>query len=85
MVILIGARKGLLPLETKGRVENPEEERRLFYVGMTRAKEELIITSSKEQSEYLKDLQEQDTVYVTEEKSRVQKKIKKISLFDFLD
>ena len=85
VVIINGARKGLLPLETKGRVENPEEERRLFYVGMTRAKEELIITSSKEQSEYLKDLQEQDTVYVTEEKSREQKKIKQISLFDFLD
>ena len=38
VVIINGARKGLLPLETKGKAENPEEERRLFYVGMTRAR-----------------------------------------------
>lgn len=33
-----------------------EEERRLFYVGMTRAKEELILITSPEESEFLSDL-----------------------------
>lgn len=53
--------------ETKGRAflhsdsaalsaADAEEERRLFYVGMTRAKDELILTTSGAPSPFLSDL-----------------------------
>lgn len=42
-VIIISANDGVTPLMRKEEIENPEEERRLFYVAMTRAKEELSV------------------------------------------
>ena len=55
-VLLAGLKAGSLPLETKGRPADLEEERRLFYVGMTRAKEELILTTAGEPSLFLANL-----------------------------
>ncbi len=43
-VFLAGLTDGAFPLRRKGTVENLEEERRLFFVGVTRAREELILT-----------------------------------------
>ncbi len=43
VVLLAGAEEGKLPLENGREPADIEEERRLFYVGMTRAKEELVI------------------------------------------
>jgi DNA helicase II / ATP-dependent DNA helicase PcrA len=44
-VFLAGLEEGLLPHSRSiDRPENVEEERRLFYVGMTRAKESLVLT-----------------------------------------
>ena len=43
-VFLIGAEDGLLPHERSKRDGVPDEERRLFYVGMTRAMRSLVIT-----------------------------------------
>ena len=40
-----GVEDGLLPMERED--SNEDEERRLLYVGMTRAKDELILTSTK--------------------------------------
>ena len=40
-VIIISVKEGTTPLIRKGSIENPEEERRLFYVAMTRAKNDL--------------------------------------------
>ena len=54
VVFLYGAEQGSIPLESEKHPADREEERRLFYVGMTRAKEELILTSSGEISEFLK-------------------------------
>lgn len=49
VVFICGATDGLLPLrDAEGVCADPDEERRLFYVGMTRAREELIITVAKE-------------------------------------
>ena len=55
---------GLLPLVEAPVGRNPdpaaveayEEERRLFYVGMTRAREELILLTGPEPSPFLDDL-----------------------------
>lgn len=55
-VFLCGARRGLIPLESQRRPADPEEERRLFYVGMTRAKDELVLLTSKEPSPFLDEI-----------------------------
>jgi uncharacterized protein (TIGR00375 family) len=46
VVFLAGAEEGLLPCSLWNDV-NMEEERRLFYVGLTRAKERLLLTTSE--------------------------------------
>lgn len=56
VVFICGAENGLIPLENEKHPADKEEERRLFYVGMTRAKEELVITASGEFSEFLEEL-----------------------------
>ena len=53
LVILPGIEEGILPT-TRSLVSNDaiEEERRLFYVGITRAKEHLLITTAKHRYSY---------------------------------
>lgn len=66
VVFLAGVNREILPLESAGEPVNTEEERRLFYVGMTRAKEELILLSSGEPSSFIDEipaeLLEQETI-----------------------
>ncbi|HJB15165.1 MAG TPA: UvrD-helicase domain-containing protein [Candidatus Blautia excrementipullorum] len=83
-VILYGAGKGELPLENGKYPSDMEEERRLFYVGMTRAKEELIITYTKDPSPFLAELDEKS---VKRERAGREKNAEtgvQMSLFDFL-
>ena len=48
VVFLPGLEEGLLPhFNTQGRPEDVEEERRLFYVGMTRARERLLLSACR--------------------------------------
>ncbi len=57
VVILAGLKRGVLPLETPyGRETDPAEERRLLYVGMTRAKDELILMTHPDESPFLRDI-----------------------------
>ncbi|MBC8536140.1 UvrD-helicase domain-containing protein [Feifania hominis] len=57
VVFLYGVERGTLPLEMPGREETDvEEERRLFYVGMTRARDELVMLASREQSPFLNEI-----------------------------
>jgi len=47
VVFLAGCEEGLLPYLPPGRDADVEEERRLFYVGMTRAQEKLILLRAR--------------------------------------
>ncbi len=56
VVFLCGVSKGTLPLEAPGRPADLQEERRLFYVGMTRAIDELILLTNDDPSPFLSDI-----------------------------
>ena len=68
-VFIVGCEEGILPYQRQGEPADIEEERRLFYVGMTRAQQKLILTHARsrflfgrkqqnEPSRFLKDIEE---------------------------
>lgn len=83
VTFLYGANKGMIPYESESHPSDPEEERRLFYVGMTRAKDELILTTSKEPSAFLADLPDQ-WLNRQEAEEKKETRARQMSLFDFL-
>lgn len=56
VVFLAGLSAGAFPLQREGVVPDLEEERRLLFVGMTRARDELILTTAYPFSEFLNEL-----------------------------
>jgi len=44
VVFIVGCEEGLLPYQRKGEATDIEEERRLFYVGLTRARHKVVLT-----------------------------------------
>lgn len=52
VVFIVGCEEGLLPLRRDGEVEDIEEERRLFYVGCTRAKKNLYISYARNRNRF---------------------------------
>lgn len=84
VVLIYGVRKGNIPLEREKEKGNQEEERRLFYVGMTRAREELILLTSPEPSVFLEDLPDEVIVREQTGKSRINGGGRQLSLFEFM-
>ncbi len=56
VVFLCGINQGVLPYDSEHRKADIQEERRLFFVGMTRAKEELLLLTSQEPSPFLDEI-----------------------------
>ncbi|MGH7601207.1 MAG: ATP-dependent helicase, partial [bacterium] len=74
VVFIVGCEETLLPMQFPGLITEAEEERRLFYVGMTRAKEQLYLLRAKRRplfgranenspSRFLADIEEQLKAY----------------------
>lgn len=99
-VILYGVKKGMIPFEYTGkapsnkeagalkhaaREKDMEEERRLLYVGITRAKEELIMTESGESSVFTECLSDETVI---REKSGSKNSLwnggRQMNLFEFM-
>lgn len=81
-VLIFGVRRGTMPFENERHPADKEEERRLFYVGMTRAKEELILTCSGEESEFLNDVPAGLIVREQAHKMKKEETVRQLSLFD---
>ena len=97
VTIIYGVRKGAIPFEREAHLKKEnssgpretfitdiEEERRLFYVGMTRAKEELILTTSGDASVFLEDLPEESLLRESADKRKLNNGGEQLNLFDFL-
>ena len=82
VAFICGVRKGMIPYESEKHPTDIEEERRLFYVGMTRAKEELILTSSGEESEFLEDIPKEMLEREKAHKKKREEAGRQMSLFD---
>ncbi len=81
VAFIYGVEKGSIPLENEKHPSDREEECRLFYVGMTRAKEELILTTSGEESEFTGAIPADVSVYENEEKKKKEQEWQQMSLF----
>ncbi len=88
VVFLYGMDKGRFPLEYNNTDKeiSLEEERRLCYVGMTRAKEELILVCGQEASLFLNEIPAKNAKMENLEKPKKRKteKAVQMSLFDFM-
>ena len=82
VVFVYGVEEGSIPLESERYSTDKDEERRLLYVGMTRAKEELLLTSSGGASEFVDGLP--DSLVAREEAGKKKKTEEwhQMSLFD---
>lgn len=83
VTFIYGVRKGMIPFEKDGRTDL-EEERRLFYVGMTRAQEELILTVSGEESPLIGELPMEEVVREKADKRKNADSGKQMNLFEFM-
>ena len=90
IVFMVGMEEGLMPHSNAFNEENGiEEERRLCYVGITRAKERLYLTNSKVRMLYGKDMMNPPSRFISEISSDYiesniveEKKINKDLLYD---
>jgi DNA helicase-2/ATP-dependent DNA helicase PcrA len=93
VVFIVGAEEGLLPYAMHGQISDPEEERRLLYVGMTRAKTHLILshagkrtlqgkTSSPERSRFINLIEKEWADYQYQSAGRAHPEKSQLRLFE---
>jgi DNA helicase-2/ATP-dependent DNA helicase PcrA len=93
VVFICGVEDGLLPLKMKGKQVDIEEERRLFYVGITRAKDRLYLLSTQRRrlwgevfepgkSPFLSELPENCIKKITFERKRPKRRPVQKGLFE---
>ena len=72
VVFVAGCEQGLIPFARDGvHIENMEEERRLFYVAMTRAMDILCLTYAKKRSIYGRSLKRQRSLFIEDIEKRL--------------
>ena len=72
VVFIIGCENDLIPLKPKnGQFLNVADERRLFYVAMTRAKERLYLTYARKRRIYGRYQQQQPSPFINDIDSRL--------------
>ena len=84
VTLICGVEQGKIPLESETYSTDLEEERRLLYVGMTRAKEELILVSANKESEFFEKVNDNliQRESVSWENWKKQPEYTQMSLFD---
>jgi DNA helicase II / ATP-dependent DNA helicase PcrA len=75
IVIIAGCEGNLLPLSLF-KESDPEEERRLFYVGLTRAKENIILTWAQKRSLFGRNLVQSPSPFLENIKPPLKEQIK---------
>lgn len=65
-VFLVGMEEGLLPHQSSIDEDNVEEERRLAYVGITRAQQELVLTYAKERRQFGETIMTEHSRFIDE-------------------
>lgn len=81
VTFLCGLEKGNVPLESAHYSADLEEERRLFYVGMTRAREELFLLCGTDPSPFLVDIPEEFLLVSKANRTRQPLEGKQLSFF----
>lgn len=66
VIFLIGLEEGIFPSEKSKQEDGLEEERRLCYVGITRAKKHLYITHAKERTSFGKTVTQIESCFLNE-------------------
>lgn len=72
VVFICGVEDGLIPF--RDREADLEEERRLFYVGMTRAREEVVLLKTRHRKRHGKTLQPEASPFLQQIPSHLLKK-----------
>ncbi len=81
VVFVCGVNQGMLPYESEQKKADTQEERRLFFVGMTRAKEELVLLTSPEPSAFLEEIPSRHCVKEQAAKPKEEAPALQLSLF----
>jgi len=67
----VGCEQNILPLAIEGLDSDVEEERRLFYVGMTRAKEELFLLRAQRRFLYGQKYRNEPSLFLSDIKEEL--------------
>ncbi|MCH8953920.1 UvrD-helicase domain-containing protein [candidate division KSB1 bacterium] len=79
VILIVGCEENLIPYQKKGEELDLEEERRLFYVGMTRAQKKLILMNAKKRFLFGKQCENSPSRFLND----IEEALKEIKQRDF--